>query len=51
MTEKERLDALVAATRKTLEVPTPTPTPTGETEAANAVEEARRAALRFPTRK
>lgn len=51
MTEKERLDALVAATRKSLEVPTPTPTPTGETQAAVAAEEARRAALRFPTRR
>ena len=51
MTEKERLDALVKATRRQLEVPTPNPTPPGEVAAAEAMEEARRASRRFPPRR
>ena len=51
MNEKERLDALVKATRKQLEVPTPTPPAPGEVAAAEAQEEARRASLRFPARR
>jgi hypothetical protein len=50
-TEKERLDALVKATAKALEIPQPTPPRPEDTMAATITEAAKRAQLRYPPRR